>query len=212
MSLELWLAFVVAASVLLLIPGPTIVYVVALGLTKGRATAMRAVPGVVAGDLVAMTLSLAGVGTILALSSTLYSAVKLGGAIYLVWIGITLWRQAPELQSLSADIRSTTIVRPAMQAFWVTVLNPKSILFFIAFMPQFIASARPILPQFVLLGLTFLVLAGLNIAAYAWLSGAVAARVTPRARARFQRGGALCLMAAGLYSIWTEAGARWRAA
>ena len=212
MSLELWLAFLVAASVMLAIPGPTVVYVVALGLTKGRGMAMRAVPGVVAGDFVAMCLSLAGVGTILALSATLYSAVKIAGAVYLVWIGVSLWREAPGAMSLAGDIRSAKLSRPAMQAFLVTVLNPKSILFFIAFMPQFVVADRPILPQFLLLGMTFLVLAGLNIAAYAWLSATVAHRLTPLARCRIQQGGALCLIGAGLVSIWTEGTTRLRAA
>ena len=99
-----------------------------------------------------------------------------------------------------------------MQAFLVTVLNPKSILFFIAFMPQFVVADRPILPQFLLLGMTFLVLAGLNIAAYACLSATVAHRLTPLARCRIQQGGALCLIGAGLVSIWTEGTTRLRAA
>ncbi|MCB1971915.1 MAG: LysE family translocator [Geminicoccaceae bacterium] len=205
MSLHLWLAFVIAASVILIIPGPTVVYVVAVGLTRGRRMALSAVPGVVAGDLVAMALSLAGVGTILALSATIFSIVKVAGAAYLVWIGINLWRDAGRLHALSDDARRARPENPSMRAFWITMLNPKSILFFVAFMPQFVVLDRPLILQFAILGATFLLLAAINIAGYAWLSGTVAHRVSPAMRCRFQRGGALCLVAAGVLSLWHDA-------
>ncbi|MCB9942101.1 MAG: LysE family translocator [Geminicoccaceae bacterium] len=167
MSLHLWLAFVIAASVILIIPGPTVVYVVAVGLTRGRRMALSAVPGVVAGDLVAMALSLAGVGTILALSATIFSIVKVAGAAYLVWIGINLWRDAGRLHALSDDARRARPENPSMRAFWITMLNPKSILFFVAFMPQFVVLDRPLILQFAILGATFLLLAAINIAGHA---------------------------------------------
>ncbi|MBO6785197.1 MAG: LysE family translocator, partial [Alphaproteobacteria bacterium] len=92
MSLELWLAFTAASAVLLAIPGPTVMLVVSYALGRGRASAWATVPGVTLGDFTAMTVSLFGAGAVLAASADLFTALKLAGAAYLVWLGIRLWR------------------------------------------------------------------------------------------------------------------------
>jgi len=179
MSLELWFAFAVATSVLLAVPGPTVLLVVSYALGKGRASGLATVPGVALGDLTAITVSLAGAGAVLAASATLFTALKLAGAAYLVWLGIQLWRAGDRLGSLSdVQLRAD---RPRMfwNAYVVTALNPKGVVFFVAFVPQFIDPAAPLLAQFTILVATFVGLAAVNAAIWALLAGEM--------RARFQR-------------------------
>ncbi len=171
MSLELWLAFVAASTALLLIPGPTVLLVLSYALSKGRSVAVASATGVALGDLVAMTASLLGLGALVLASATLFTVLKWVGAVYLVWLGIKLLRSAPSggLQAIETE-RNVTARSVFAHAAAVTALNPKSIAFFIAFVPQFIRPAEPLGPQFVILIATFVGLAGLNALAYALLA------------------------------------------
>jgi threonine/homoserine/homoserine lactone efflux protein len=200
MALEIWLAFALATLILLAIPGPTVMLVVSYALGRGRASAWATVPGVALGDLTAMTASLLGAGAVLAASADLFTALKLAGAAYLIWLGIQMWRAKPSLDGLSGEKYSQI---PAGRMFWncyvVTALNPKSILFFVTFVPQFIDSTRPLLMQFVILEATFVGLAALNIILWALLAGEMHARFHRPATMRLiNRLGGSFLIAAGL--------------
>jgi homoserine/homoserine lactone efflux protein len=171
MSLELWVAFFVASTALLAIPGPTVMLVVSYALGHGRSSGWATVPGVTFGDFSAMTVSLLGAGAILAASATLFTGLKLAGAAYLIWLGIKLWRSKPELYSL----QDTGVSQPKSSMFWnayvVTALNPKGIIFFVAFVPQFVDPTTAALPQFIILEATFLALAAANVVIWAVLAG-----------------------------------------
>ena len=196
MPLDLWLAFVIASAVLLVIPGPVVTLLVATGLGQGRAAAVAMIPGVVLGDLVAMCLSMAGVGPLLLASAALFAAVKWLGAAYLVWLGVRMWRQAPHLPPAippAIDARSL-----GTRAFLVNVLNPKSILFFVAFMPQFVVPGRAALPQLMLLGGTFLGLSLLSNLAWALAAGSGGQVLGSHLRRVLHRCGAGALVGAGL--------------
>ncbi|WP_419740941.1 LysE family translocator [Ruegeria sp.] len=171
MSLELWLAFVAASTALLLIPGPTVLLVLSYALSKGRSVAVASATGVAVGDLVAMTASLLGLGALVLASATLFSVLKWIGAAYLIWLGIKLLRSAPSggLDPLETG-RDVTASGVFGHAAAVTALNPKSIAFFIAFVPQFLRPAEPLGPQFTILIATFVGLAWLNALAYALLA------------------------------------------
>ena len=200
MSIEVYLAFVAAACVLLIIPGPTITLVATTAMMRGQAAGMAMVSGVVLGDLVAVVLSLLGVGAILSASATLFTVLKWCGAAYLIWLGIGMWRhtgEGPKLGEAPADDHRAL----SRKAFLVTVLNPKSILFFVAFLPQFVDPAHAAWPQLVLLGGTFVVLGGLNAALYAMLAGRSAAMFTSTARRIVQRVGGSFLIGAGAFAI-----------
>ena len=171
MTLEIWIAFAVACTALLLIPGPTITIVVSYALGKGRSSGWATVPGAVLGDFTAMTLSLAGAGAILAASATLFTVLKLLGAAYLIWLGIQLWRADPSAEKISGDRQDATRRSMFWNCYVVTALNPKSIIFFIAFVPQFVNSSEPVMMQFVVLEATLLTLAGLTLAIWASLAG-----------------------------------------
>jgi len=170
MTFELWLTFVAASFALLLIPGPTVLLVLSYALSKGRSVAVASAAGVALGDLVAMSASLAGLGALVLASATLFTALKWVGAAYLVWLGFKLIRSAPSegLSVPAAD--NITASRVFGHTAAVTALNPKSIAFFIAFVPQFLSPAAPLLPQFAILIATFVTLAALNALAYALLA------------------------------------------
>ena len=178
MELDLWLAFVAASTALLLIPGPTVLLVLSYALSQGRRVAVASASGVALGDFAAMSASLAGLGALVLTSAALFTVLKWVGAAYLVWMGLKLLRAAPS-RGLSLPDAPGAI--RARSVFWhaaaVTALNPKSIAFFIAFVPQFLRPGQPLLPQFAVLIATFVGLAALNALAYALLADRLRATI-----------------------------------
>lgn len=141
MPLENWAAFAAASAVLLVIPGPTILLVVSYALGQGWRTALPMAVGVALGDFTAMTLSMLGIGALLAASAMVFTALKWIGAAYLIYLGIKLFRAGG---SLDAEPRTDRVsaVRMMAHAWLVTALNPKSITFFVAFLPDGRHAAR----------------------------------------------------------------------
>ncbi len=166
MALEVYLAFVLAAGVVLVLPGPTIVLVISQSMAHGRKAVFPLVCGVALGDGTAMTLSLAGLGAAMAASATLFTVLKWIGALYLVFLGLGLWFPRPSVSLTGVEKPRNRRNSFFRSAFFVTALNPKSIAFFVAFMPQFVVYGYPALPQFLVLGSTFLLLATLNATLY----------------------------------------------
>jgi threonine/homoserine/homoserine lactone efflux protein len=195
MSLETWIAFLLASAAMLAIPGPTILLVIGQSLGAGRGRALPLVAGVALGDLTAMTLSLAGLGALLATSATAFTVLKWAGAAYLIWLGVKLWRAPVE----AAAAPPLTARRAFRDAYVVTALNPKSIAFFVAFVPQFVTPGAPFLPQAVILVASFVTLAALNALAYALLAGRLSGAVArPAVRRGFNRVGGGMLIGAGV--------------
>lgn len=208
MPFEQWFAFAAASAVLLVIPGPTVLLVVTYALTYGRRAALATVAGVGCGDLVAMTASLAGLGVLLAASAELFTALRWVGAAYLVWLGIKLWR-APVF-AVPGDGGEEPALRKRrvfLHAFAVTALNPKGIVFFVAFLPQFLDAQAPLLPQFVLFEATFVGLAVLNALAVALLAASARRAIRrPAVQRGVNRVGGSLLMGAGvLTAAWRKA-------
>jgi len=199
MSLELWITFAVASAALLAVPGPTVLLVVSYALGRGKRSGWATVPGVTLGDFTAMTASLLGAGAVLAASATLFTVLKLAGAAYLIWLGVKLWRAEPRLD----DLQDTAGAKSQVEMFWnayvVTALNPKSIVFFVAFVPQFVDPAAPALRQFIILEATFLVMAAANVAVWALLAGQMRSSFKrPETLKRVHRTGGGFLVGAGL--------------
>ena len=199
MPLDLWFAFFIACSAVLAVPGPTVMLVISYAFARGRSSGWATVPGVTLGDFTAMTISLAGAGAVLAASATLFTALKLAGAAYLVWLGIKLWRAEPKLGELENVAGSQTQKSMFWNSFVVTALNPKSIVFFVAFVPQFVDPAQPVFLQFVVLEATFLTLAAVNVAIWAALAGHLRTRFKrPETLRLINRTGASFLIGAGI--------------
>ena len=189
MSLEIWISFFIASAALLAIPGPTVMIVVSYALGQGRSSAWATVPGVA---------SLLGAGAILAASATLFTALKIAGAVYLIWLGVKLWRSDDRMGSIHTAGRQSK-VSMFRASYIVTALNPKGIVFFVAFVPQFVNVNEPVLGQFIILEATFLVLAALNVAIWAVLAGKLRERFkSPKSLKIVNRIGGSFLICAGM--------------
>jgi threonine/homoserine/homoserine lactone efflux protein len=199
MTLEHWLAFAAASAVLLAIPGPTILLVISYALGHGRRAAGATVAGVALGDFTSMTASLLGLGALLATSALLFTALRWAGAAYLIWLGVKLWRAPPVI----GEARAASSRRILLHAYAVTALNPKSIVFFIAFLPQFLDPAQPALRQMLVFEATFLTLATFNAAAYALLAAAARRAISrPGVQRAVNRTGGTLLIGAGLLALF----------
>lgn len=199
LSFEIWIAFVFASAVVLAIPGPTVMLVVSYALSRGRASGWSTVPGVALGDLTAMTASLAGAGAILAASAELFTILKLVGAAYLIWRGIRLWRAKAGAEGFEGQGPAKTHRSMFVNAYVVTALNPKSIAFFVAFVPQFIDPDAPLLGQFAILEATFVTLAALNVGLWVVMVGKLRERFRRHGTLRLvNRVGGTCLIGAGV--------------
>jgi threonine/homoserine/homoserine lactone efflux protein len=198
MTIATWLAFAAASAILLVIPGPTVLLVVSYALGQGWRAALPVAFGVALGDFTAMTLSLLGIGALLAASATLFTTLKLLGAAYLIWLGTKLWRAG---DSLKAEPRTEVASRMRMlgHAWLVTALNPKSLTFFVAFLPQFVSPSAAFWTQMVVFETTFLMLAFANAFGYGLLASRARTVVRdPRAIRAFNRIGGGLLMGAGV--------------
>ncbi|MCO4318355.1 LysE family translocator [Phyllobacterium sp. 21LDTY02-6] len=200
MSIEHWLAFVAASAVLLAIPGPTILLVISYALGHGKRFAAATVAGVALGDFTAMTASMLGLGALLATSAAVFTALKWIGAAYLVYLGVKLWR-APvgQPQVEEGQARNEKASRIFLHTYVVTALNPKSIIFFVAFLPQFLDTTRPIFAQMAIFEATFLVLATLNAGLYALMASMARQTIRkPRIQRIVNRTGGSLMIGAGI--------------
>ena len=202
MSFETWIAFAVASAIVVLIPGPNIVLTVNYAIRDGLRSGLATVPGVVMGAFIAMSVSLLGAGAVLAASASLFTLLKLAGALYLLWLAYSLWT-APVAGFGDGEAVAS---KPLRQVFWqallISVLNPKGPAFYVAFVPQFVSPTGPIFQQFAILIATFLVVATLN--SLFWLGFASSLRAQfrkPGALRVLNRVGAGCLFVAGVFTL-----------
>jgi threonine/homoserine/homoserine lactone efflux protein len=206
MPFETWAAFAAATSILLIIPGPTILLVVSYALGQGWRTALPVAVGVALGDFTAMTLSMLGIGALLAASATVFTVLKWIGAAYLVYLGVKLFRAGGALR---ADPR-TEAVSPATMighAWLVTALNPKSITFFVAFLPQFLDRTADFFTQMLIFEATFLILAFANALGYALVAARARHFVrNPKAIGIFNKAGGSLLIGAGIATVAVRSG------
>ncbi len=205
MTIELWLTFAAASAVLLAIPGPTIILVISYALGAGRRTALWTVLGVFFGDLVAMILSVIGLGTLLAASATAFTVLKWIGGVYLLWLGYKLFTAPAEAHHLEGKAVASSGPKMVFHAFMVTVTNPKSIVFFIAFLPQFLTPSLPTSPQLIIMVATFTILAAINALMYAMAAGELRQRLKrPSVLKWMNRGGGIALMAMGAATFFVR--------
>jgi threonine/homoserine/homoserine lactone efflux protein len=207
MTFESWAAFTAASAVLLIIPGPTVLLVVSYALGQGWRTVLPMTVGVALGDFTAMTLSMLGLGALLAASATLFTVLKWVGAAYLVYLGVKLWRAGGTLDA-TPRTDAVSAARMLGHAWLVTALNPKSITFFVAFLPAFLDPQADFLTQLVVFETTFLVLAFANAFGYALVAARARGFVAnPRAIGIVNKVGGGLLIGAGAATV-TFAGSR----
>ena len=202
MPIELWLAFVAASAVLLVLPGPTILTVISYSLAHGRRANVALVAAVALGDSTALALSLLGLGALLATSAFWFTVVKWVGGLYLVYLGVRMLRAGVGAQSVVAPAAPGSRWRLFANTWLVTALNPKGIIFFVAFLPQFISPASAVAPQLWILATTFVVMATINATLYAVFAGAARRLLaSPSAQRGFNLTGGTLLSAAGVWAL-----------
>lgn len=160
-DLPLLLAFVAASLVLALTPGPAVVYIIARTVAQGRACGLSSVLGVALGNFANAVGAALGLAALFAVSSAAFTVVKWAGAAYLVYLGIRMWRTPAAVQDAgAAQAEAKPLARVFHDGFVVALLNPKTTLFFAAFLPQFLDAHGSPLVQTLSLGLVFCAIAG----------------------------------------------------
>lgn len=200
MTLHAWIAFALASFLLGVIPGPGVLSIVGYAVGGGRRVALASVAGIAVGNAVAMTLSLLGVGAVLAASALAFALVKWAGALYLVGLGVLALMRSRRAPEAGAPPPPPVGARAAFIGnVLVGTFHPKTIVFFVAFAPQFVSAGAPFAPQAAVLIATFCGIVACTDTLYA-LGAARAARLlrTPRAALWTRRAGGGALIASGL--------------
>jgi threonine/homoserine/homoserine lactone efflux protein len=167
--------FAVAATLLLLTPGPAVLYIVARSVEQGRIAGVASVFGITTGTLVHVLASTLGLSALLASSAVAFGLVKYAGAAYLVYMGVRRILKRTEAASLPVKLQARSLGKLYRDGFIVNLLNPKTALFFLAFLPQFVDPARgPIPTQIAFLGLLFALMGFASDGLYALVAGIAA--------------------------------------
>jgi threonine/homoserine/homoserine lactone efflux protein len=186
MDLHLFLAYCLAVTVLVLIPGPIVTLVVANSLRHGRRSGLVTVAGASVGNAILLIATAVGLVAFFALLSGIFELVRWVGALYLIWLGLKAWRtlggQGPALVAAAAPSARALF----LQGFLIALTNPKAIVFYIAFLPQFLDSHRAAGPQLLVMIGTMILMALLSDSAYALLAARARGWFTTPARLRLQ--------------------------
>lgn len=181
---ELYIPFVLAATALILMPGPIVTLVIANSLAYGTRTGVATALGASTGNAVLATGGALGLAAVLGLLADVFDIIRWIGAAYLIYLGIKAWRAVPHTLDDARPMRSRRSVFG--QGALVAVTNPKTLFFYAAFFPQFIDPALPATPQLATLSATFVVLATLLDTGYALLAGRLRVYFSDAKRARLK--------------------------
>ncbi len=174
-------AFLLASLVLALTPGPGVFYIVSRTLAQGRKVGLASVAGIALGNLGNALAAAVGLAALLAVSALAFTAVKYAGAAYLVWLGLRALRNTPTVTTAPVS-PPAGVARVFREGMWVALLNPKTTLFFAAFLPQFVSSTAAPLLQSLVLGVLFVGIALVTDSAYALAAGTVAPAMAQKGR------------------------------
>lgn len=169
MDLTLWAAFAVAYGLMAVTPGPVTLLVMSYALSQGRRSAWAVVAGTTLGDATCMLAAMLGLGALLAASATAFAVLKVAGALYLVFLGIRLWRAPVAAEGTAPP--SAGIGRMFVHAWLTTVLNPKTVLFFMVFLPQFVDAHARFAPQVAIFAITIVAVGGIVDGGYSLAAG-----------------------------------------
>ena len=196
------MAFLIASLILAVTPGPGVLYIVTRSLTQGRRFGLASVAGVALGNLGNAVGASIGLAAVFAVSALAFTIVKYLGALYLMYLGLRAIR-APRLDREVAKLEPASLRRIFRDGFIVALLNPKTAIFFAAFLPQFMNADSPAIVQSLTLGSVFVAIAAVTDTGYALAAGALAPVLTRargvRAVGRYLTGGSF--IGLGIYSV-----------
>lgn len=169
------IVFLSAATILLLIPGPAVFYIVARSMDQGRVAGLASAAGIAVGTLVHVLAATLGLSALLISSALAYSAVKYAGACYLLYLGIKKFLERPRKESNQPQADPMPVWKVFAQGVVVNILNPKTAIFFFAFLPQFVSPARgQVSLQFLALGMIFALMGWTSDSMWALSAGSAA--------------------------------------
>jgi homoserine/homoserine lactone efflux protein len=204
MQPDLYLAYVVACILIAIVPGPTVTVIIANSLRHGARAGLLNVAGTQLGLALMMLTLVIGLSSVIAAMGWLFDWLRYAGAAYLVWLGWKLLR-APEAVPQAGKNAATPRGGFFLQGFLVIMANPKALLFFGAFIPQFIDPSGNYVAQIALLGVTAMVIALLSDGAYAVLTGRAGLLLTKKRVRLASRLSGVCLIAGGVWLALTRA-------
>lgn len=202
MSIEMLFAFIAASAIMLSIPGPTILTVISYSISHGNKAKVPLVAAVALGDSTALFLSLVGLGVVLAKSAFLFQIIKIAGGVYLLYLGYKLLKAGIKSSGVSFEKNAVSKKKLFMDTYLVTALNPKGIIFFVSFLPQFMNPSANVSYQLWTLAITFVILATLNASLYAiFASKAKEYLTSEKSQKRFNIVGGSLLSIAGIWAL-----------
>ena len=187
MNLHLYLAYCLAVAILVLIPGPVVTLVVANSLRHGSRTGLVTVAGAGIGNALLLAATAIGLITFFTLLRHIFEVVRWAGALYLIWLGIKAWRSHGAQGAAFSQAAERSWHSAFLQGFLVAITNPKALVFYVAFLPQFVDPKLPLGPQLLILTGTMIVIGLLFDASYALLAGRARNWLTAPGRLRLQR-------------------------
>jgi threonine/homoserine/homoserine lactone efflux protein len=169
-----WFAYVLAVLALFLVPGPAVLLTLAQSIGGGRKAGLATGLGIALGDAVHTMMAALGLSALLRTSAAAFQLVKYAGVAYLAYLGIRAWIAPPEKSTMQLDVEPIDPRCAFRRAVWTEVLNPRTALFFVAFLPQFVRPAGgPVVLQLLMLGLVFVALSISYTSALAWMAGSI---------------------------------------
>lgn len=187
-----------------MIPGPNVIFIVSYALQDSARSGWATIPGVLLGALIAMTISLAGAGALLATSVFWFNMLKIAGALYLLWLAFSLWTSPTDTFEVDTARSRKSMRKLFWQGVLISLLNPKGPPFYVAFVPQFVSPFEPALQQFNILIGTFLFVALVNCVLWLWAARAIRNHAkSPRLLHLVSRTGAACLFVASAMTLRT---------
>jgi homoserine/homoserine lactone efflux protein len=208
MTLATWITFVIAACIIAISPGSGAVLSMSHGLSYGVKRTSVTIAGLQAGLLMILVVAGAGVGSLLLASEVAFNAVKIVGALYLIYLGISQWRAKVNVDDtrphLSAAAEVPSWRKRLMTGFLTNATNPKGIIFMVAVLPQFITSTATLLPQLIILGVTMCAIDLMVMHTYAFAASSMQRYFRdPRAMKKQNRffGGVLMAVGAALFFV-----------
>lgn len=186
MNPHLFLAYCLAVAILLLMPGPIVALVIANSLSHGRRSGLATVAGSTLGNALLLLAIVAGLLASFALLSEIFRVVRWGGALYLIWLGIRTWRAHDGARAATGPPARRPSSAVFLQGLFIASTNPKAIVFYVAFLPQFIDPRLPAGPQLLAMSGTLIIMGLLSDTAYALLAARARGWLSTPGRRRVQ--------------------------
>ncbi|MDM0112117.1 LysE family translocator [Variovorax sp. J22R133] len=210
MTFDTLFLFVVSSILLAITPGPTMLLALSNGISGGMRRAGWGIAGASLGSVTVITAVALGLGSLMAASEVLFNALRVAGVLYLVWLGVKMWRSPPPdvAAAIAQQDESPQGGKALMRSLAVALSNPKSVLFFAAFLPQFIDTTLPQVHQYIVLGGIFVALDTCVMLAYASAGTQAVRWMSRRSLQRLNHGCAAGMWAlAAMLAFWRRPGA-----